>query len=126
MADLHGRADRLLWIPYILDRTMVRGLMGAMANPSPRDKPQSPWAQRLYSAHLNAVENLVVFATLVLILHAQDHSTQSTVHRLRDLLLGAARARGGLRARHPGAAHARLCGRLCLRRSRWCWRCSGS
>jgi uncharacterized MAPEG superfamily protein len=69
----------LLWIPYILDRTMVRGLMGAMANPSPRDKPQKPWAQRLQAAHLNAVENLVVFAALVLILHAQNHSTQSTV-----------------------------------------------
>ena len=24
----------VLWVPYILDRIMVRGLMGAMANPS--------------------------------------------------------------------------------------------
>jgi uncharacterized MAPEG superfamily protein len=69
----------LLWIPYILDRIMVRGLMGAMANPSRTDKPQSPWAQRLYFAHTNAVENLVIFATLVLILDAEGHSTQSTV-----------------------------------------------
>ena len=38
----------VLWVPYILDRMMVRGLMGAMDNPSPNDKPQSPWAQRLY------------------------------------------------------------------------------
>ncbi len=60
----------LMWIPYILDRIMVRGLMGAMANPSPTDKPQSPWAQRLMAAHVNAVENLVVFAPLVLA--AQD------------------------------------------------------
>ena len=69
----------VLWIPYILDRIMVRGLMGAMANPSRNDKPQSPWAQRLYFAHTNAVENLVIFAALVLILEAQDHSTESTV-----------------------------------------------
>jgi uncharacterized MAPEG superfamily protein len=69
----------LLWVPYILDRVMVRGLMGAMANPSRNDKPQSPWAQRLYFAHTNAVENLVIFATLVLILNAMHHSTQSTV-----------------------------------------------
>jgi len=68
----------LLWVPYILDRIMVRGLMGAMANPSRSDKPQSPWAQRLYFAHINAVENLVVFATLVLILNAKGHSTEST------------------------------------------------
>lgn len=69
----------ILWIPYILDRIMVRGLMGAMANPSRNDKPQSPWAQRLYFAHTNAVENLVIFAPLVLILTLQNHSTQSTL-----------------------------------------------
>ena len=69
----------ILWIPYILDRIMVRGLMGAMANPSRNDKPQSPWAQRLYFAHTNAVENLAIFAPLVLILAWQDHSTQSTM-----------------------------------------------
>jgi uncharacterized MAPEG superfamily protein len=69
----------LLWIPYILDRIMVRGLMGAMANPSRNDKPQTPWAQRLYFAHTNAVENLVIFAPLVLILDAQGHSTEGTI-----------------------------------------------
>jgi len=68
----------LMWVPYILDRIMARGLMGAMANPSRGDKPQSPWAQRLYFAHTNAVENLVIFAPLVLILDAQGHSTEST------------------------------------------------
>jgi uncharacterized MAPEG superfamily protein len=69
----------LMWIPYILDRIMVRGLAGAMANPSRGDKPQSGWAQRLYFAHTNAVENLVIFATLVLILDSTGHSTRSTV-----------------------------------------------
>src|SRR6202166_817046 len=68
----------LLWVPYILDRVMVRGLMGAMGNPSRKDKPQSPWAQRLYFAHTNAVENLVIFASLVLILDDINHSTQTT------------------------------------------------
>ena len=69
----------VMWVPYILDRIMVRGLMGAMANPSRRDKPQAEWAQRLYFAHTNAVENLIIFAPLVLILDAQGHSTQGTV-----------------------------------------------
>lgn len=68
----------LLWVPYALDRIMVRGLMGAMANPSRNDKPQSAWAQRLYFAHTNAVENLVVFAALVLILDSMGHQTEST------------------------------------------------
>ena len=69
----------LMWVPYILDRIMVRGLMGAMANPSPNDKPQSEWAQRLQKAHINAAENLVIFATLVLTLNVMHHSTESTV-----------------------------------------------
>jgi uncharacterized MAPEG superfamily protein len=68
----------LLWVPYVLDRIMRRGLMGAMANPSPSDAPQSAWAQRLQAAHDNAVENLVIFAVLVLILNDMQHSTVST------------------------------------------------
>jgi uncharacterized MAPEG superfamily protein len=69
----------ILWIPYILDRIMVRGLVGAMANPSPDDAPQSPWAQRLQKAHYNAVENLVIFASLVLVLNAPHFSSATTV-----------------------------------------------
>ena len=59
----------LLWVPYILDRVLVRGLMDAVGYPE-APKPQSPWAQRLMKAHANAVENLVVFAPLVLLAHA--------------------------------------------------------
>ncbi len=69
----------LMWVPYIVDRIAVRGLGGAMANPSRDDKPHSPWAQRLLFAHENAVENLVIFAALVLILDVMGHSTQSTM-----------------------------------------------
>jgi uncharacterized MAPEG superfamily protein len=59
----------LLWIPYILDRMAVWGLADTVGYPEPK-KPQSPWAARLQAAHTNAVENLVVFAALVLA--AQD------------------------------------------------------
>jgi uncharacterized MAPEG superfamily protein len=55
----------LLWVPYILDRIATRGLLDAVGYPE-NPKPQSPWAQRLMKAHLNAAENLVVFAALVL------------------------------------------------------------
>jgi uncharacterized MAPEG superfamily protein len=69
----------LLWVPYILNRIMVRGVGGAMANPSRNDKPMAEWANRLMFAHDNAVENLIIFAPLVLILNAADVSTPTTV-----------------------------------------------
>ena len=59
----------LLWVPYILDRAAVRGLHDAVGYPE-NPKPQSPWAQRLMKAHANAVENLAVFAPLVLLANA--------------------------------------------------------
>lgn len=68
----------VLWVPYIIDRIMVRGLKKTLDNPSPKDTPQSPWAQRLYFAHTNAVDNLIVFAPLVLILDSLGRSTQTT------------------------------------------------
>ena len=68
----------LLWVPYILDRIMIRGPIGATANPSPDDKPQSAWAVRMMAAHANAVENLVVFAPLVLTAQALNVHTATT------------------------------------------------
>ena len=59
----------LLWLPYILDRIAVRGVIGAVGYPE-NPKPQSAWAQRLMKAHANAVENLAVFAALVLAANA--------------------------------------------------------
>ena len=63
----------LIWVPYILDRLAVRGLIDAVGYPD-NPKPQSAWAQRLMKAHGNAVENLVVFAALVLVAHAVEVS----------------------------------------------------
>ncbi len=68
----------LFWVPYILDRVACRGLMETLANPSPGDKPQSAWAVRQMKAHTNAVENLVIFAPLVLTAHALGISTATT------------------------------------------------
>ena len=64
---LSGLWISIAWVPYILDRIMVRGLMGALANPSPDQKPQSAWAQRAKSAHTVAVELYVAFAPLAVL-----------------------------------------------------------
>ena len=66
----------LLWVPYILDRIATWGLTTAVGYP---DNPpaQSAWARRLMKAHFNAVENLVVFAALVLAADALEVSTSA-------------------------------------------------
>jgi len=68
----------VLWLPYILNQIAVRGLVDAVSYPED-PKPLSPWAARLKAAHYNAVENLVIFAALVLTLNAVGISTDTTV-----------------------------------------------
>jgi uncharacterized MAPEG superfamily protein len=67
----------LLWVPYILDRVAVWGLTDTVGYPD-NPKPQSLWATRLKKAHVNAVENLVIFATLVLAAQAAGVSNGLT------------------------------------------------
>ncbi|MGF1508496.1 MAG: MAPEG family protein [Myxococcota bacterium] len=57
----------LMWLPYVLNMILVQGLMGAMGY---RDDlpPLSDWAMRAKKAHFNAIENLAIFAPLVLAL----------------------------------------------------------
>src|SRR5262245_35259348 len=68
----------LLWIPYILNRLAVGpGVLHEVGYPD-EATVLSPWAERLKRAHANAVENLVVFAPLVLLAHAADAHTPAT------------------------------------------------
>ncbi|MFY9657795.1 MAG: MAPEG family protein [Methylocystis sp.] len=61
----------LLPLTYVPGRIGAVGLKGAIANPTPQLAAKEPdWAQRSKAAHYNAVENLVAFATLVLIAQA--------------------------------------------------------
>lgn len=68
----------LMWIPYIVNMIQVRGLKDAIGYPE-HPKPLAPWAERMKSAHYNAVENLVVFAALVLAANAAGVSNETTV-----------------------------------------------
>jgi uncharacterized MAPEG superfamily protein len=59
----------LMWVPYVLNRFAVWGITDTVGYPD-NPKPLSPWADRLKRAHANAIENLVIFATLVLVASA--------------------------------------------------------
>jgi uncharacterized MAPEG superfamily protein len=68
----------LMWVPYVLNTIMVRGLVDAVGYPED-PKPLAGWAERMKKAHYNSVENLVLFATLVLVAHAAGISNETTV-----------------------------------------------
>lgn len=68
----------LLFAPYVLARIARLGLFRAMANPMPDQDPRQGWAWRADCAHKNAVENLVVFAPLVLIAVQLDLPSSTT------------------------------------------------
>ncbi|MBI3042189.1 MAG: MAPEG family protein [Betaproteobacteria bacterium] len=67
----------LMWIPYILNMIMVRGVADAVGYPE-NPKPMAPWATRMKAAHYNAVENLVVFAALVVVAHVVGVKGEAT------------------------------------------------
>jgi len=67
----------LMWIPYILNMIIVRGLIDAVGYPE-NPKPLAFWAIRMKGAHSNAVENLVVFAVLVLVAHVAGANNETT------------------------------------------------
>lgn len=69
----------LLWVPYVLNRMALQGIFGAMGY-LPTDEPAPPaWAQRSKAAHLVAIENLPIFAALVLIAHVAGISNALTL-----------------------------------------------
>ena len=67
----------LLWVPYILNVLANNKMSDAVGYP---DDPlaMAPWAERLKRAHYNAVENLIVFAVLVLVANALEISNDAT------------------------------------------------
>lgn len=56
----------IIWMPYVLSRVQQLGMAKAMGY---ADNPPEPpkWAQRSQRAHLNLLENLPIFAVLVLV-----------------------------------------------------------
>ena len=68
----------LFWVPYVLNRMVMTGLTGALAGSAPDSGSLSTWAQRACKAHTNAIENLAIFAPIVLTAHVLGISTAAT------------------------------------------------
>ncbi len=68
----------LMWLPYIINRMLEQGIGFAMWDPQGETKTAVIWAERMTRAHKNAVENLIIFAPLVLTLQLTDLSNELT------------------------------------------------
>jgi uncharacterized MAPEG superfamily protein len=67
----------LMWMPYILNTIVVRGLINAVGY-SDNPKPLAPWAARMKQAHSNAIENLLVFGLLVFVAETAGVNNETT------------------------------------------------
>ncbi len=73
----------LLWIPQIIHSVLNVGVTKAFLYPDEASKHYGEWAKRSKAAHKNAVENLIIFAPLtilVLILGAENEVTAITAN----------------------------------------------
>lgn len=70
----------VLFIPYAVVRISRIGLLRLLISPLPGDDPfEQTWAHRAYRAHMNAIENLAIFAPLALAVHVTGLSNETTV-----------------------------------------------
>jgi uncharacterized MAPEG superfamily protein len=67
----------LMWIAPGINLTLDQGFAVGIGNRE-NVKPLVPWAERAKRAHANTVENLVVFAPLVLAVYAAGKTTNAT------------------------------------------------
>ncbi len=80
----------LFWVPYIINRMKELGIWPALWSSEPDPTPKAAWANRIMHAHKNAVENLVLFAPLVLTLVLLGISTPTTVAACQTYFLSRA------------------------------------
>ena len=59
----------ILWVPYIIELLIRYGPINALRDPDGVLTHGTAWAQRAKRAHYNAVENLALFAPLVILIH---------------------------------------------------------
>ncbi len=69
----------LLIFPYAYVRIARIGFLQLLTNPLPGDDPfTQEWAHRAYRAHMNAIENIAIFAPLVLAVQVTGSGNEIT------------------------------------------------
>jgi len=70
----------VLWIPVVIGYVKTRGPLKPSDYVVAPSSPLPAWVNRANRAHVNAVENLVLFAVVVLVAHAAQISTAVTAN----------------------------------------------
>lgn len=68
----------LFWIPYIINRMLELGILTALWDRFGVTDTNKAWAQRMMQAHTNAIENLLLFAPLVILIQITATNTTAT------------------------------------------------
>ena len=68
----------MFWIPYIINRMLELGILSAFWDPYGRTDTNKDWARRMMQAHENAIENLVIFVPLVILIQLTGMNSKTT------------------------------------------------
>ena len=68
----------LFWVPYIINRMLEQGIFNALWDRYGYTDTSKDWARRMMQAHVNAVENLVLFAPLVILIQIAGANSTTT------------------------------------------------
>ena len=68
----------LFWVPYIINRMQEQGVLNAVWDQEGVTGTDRRWAERMMDAHQNAVENLIIFAPLVILIQLTGLNSEIT------------------------------------------------
>ena len=66
----------ILWVPYVLAYVQLSGVMNVLKYDPFPDLPD--WVERAKAHHRNSVENLVIFAALIITAHLANDNNAAT------------------------------------------------
>ncbi len=69
----------LIWVPIIINRLIEHGFWHGLWDPEGLTHTDIGWSKRMAAAHVNAVENLVIFAPLVIMVQQLQLSNDLTL-----------------------------------------------
>lgn len=70
----------LFWVPYIINRMIELGILTAIWDRYGLTDTKKDWVNRMMQAHNNAVENLVIFAPLVILIQMTGMNSTTTAN----------------------------------------------